>query len=485
MTLQPFTIETFGSLDITTDPFELGANGATNASNVDYDRPGRVRSRYGNTLVKNVGSVNAISGLAAFETSSGSLSQLIVKYQTTVPANVLAAYNSTGGAAVASAVPGAGNTPLSAVRWGDPTNERLYIADTTGTWRWTGAAFSQPGGTLPDSDFLAVTPRSNRLAVAVNSSPSRVAFSGAGTPETFGANDFVTLTPGDGSRITGLVSVQDKVVAFKRDRMFVFTGESVDGTGSPVFDYFPIERYGALVPPAVGDEGVYFFDGRVVWLWNGAGMPTRISAPIEPFLDGTGTINGGTGDYAVIFATQMWYSNGRLWMSVPSSLSSTVRATLVYHARTQTWTSYSMPVGGVATLRATSKQPITYWQTGDIAAAMAIYRVDPTVSTDDGTAIAWSHQTGKYPLANPGLVAVTDVQSLVGTGTVTLAIDSDLYPTQTASATLGTAPTPAEGWPQPLDQEGTWLQTTLSGSGPASVSRLNHYVSSVKPSGVR
>jgi hypothetical protein len=109
-----------------------------------------------------------------------------------------------------------------------------------------------------------------------------------------------------------------------------------------------------------------------------------------------------------------------------------------------------------------------------------------TSSLTGGTAIAWSYASGKYPLSSdPGRVATTRESSLVGTGTVTLRLDSDLYSNQSASATLGTAPTPAEGWPQPLDQEGVWLQHTLSGTGAALVSRLTHHVSFVKPAGVR
>lgn len=44
--------------------------------------------------------------------------------------------------------------------------------------------------------------------------------------------------------------------------------------------------------------------------------------------------------------------------------------------------------------------------------------------------------------------------------------------------TLGASDT-AEGWLQ-KDQEGHWFQHTLSGTGPASVSRITHYVSSVR-----
>jgi hypothetical protein len=82
-------------------------------------------------------------------------------------------------------------------------------------------------------------------------------------------------------------------------------------------------------------------------------------------------------------------------------------------------------------------------------------------------------------------VAVVPETSLDGYGTVTLSLLSDLYAAQSASVTLGTNPTVSEGWPTPLDQEGRWLQYTLSGTGQALVSRMQHQVSFVKPAGIR
>jgi hypothetical protein len=444
--------------------------------------------------VKALAAQNRCGGLAAFTTDVSGTPQVVVSYETTAPAAKLEAYSAAGGAAIATATP-ASFLDISAgdgsVQWGSPSAERLYIADGAGVWRWSGAAFSQPAG-IGGSFHLAVKPNSNRLVTVDTSDTNKVKFSNAGDPETFGVNNYVDLAPGDGSGVTGLATWQDRVYAFKTQRFFVFGTEATDSAGNPVFNYYAVDGYGALVPPAAGEEGVYFFDGRRIWVvGQTGGVPQRISAPIEPYIAGIVSLNSATGHQSLLESARLRYTQGRLWFSIYNTVSETT--TFIFDPKTSTWTVSSLKVTGVATGYQTG-QPRTYWtvdNTTVAATALSIYRVDATTTTDAGTAISWNWTSGLYSPANdPGRIAISLESQLVGSGTVTMQVattggaGSSSGALDTGSAvTLGVAPTLSEGWQQ-IDREGKYWSHKLSGTGSAVVAELSHFLSFIKPPGV-
>lgn len=485
MATTAFTVDRFGGLNLLDEAVNVGPNDAIELLNVDLDHTGRLRARPGYSLVKNTGSDTA-DGLAAYETTSGT-SQLVVSH-TTAGARKYEAYASTGGAAVSSATPG--STVLNAVRWGDPTNEYLYIANGVDTiWRWTGAAFSQPAG-MPTATYLAVSPASNRLVTAnLSGLTSRVLFSDPGAPETFTYNtaptpdtgNYVDLAPGDGSPITGATSFQNDVYVFKKRRFFVFYGESTDNDGQPVFNYRSVDGVGALVPPVTGDEGVYFFDGRMIWATAG-GQPTRISRKIEPLLQGTSSLTANL-DQANLSQVRLSYSLGRLFVSIPNATLDYLY-TLVYDPKIDAWTLYlaGTPFRWVTTLKpASTDQRFSYFFGG----AAFLNKLDPSLTQDAGQATVWSWISGLTDMGEPGRVKVTLESRLWGVGTVNMTVITDYAASGSSSAlTLGTNPTVADAWQQ-IDREGTLWQTYLVGQSWGGVDRVVHYISFVKPSGVQ
>lgn len=473
MATEPFVIERFGALNLTDDPTELGpAGGATDLVNVDFDKRGRLRTRDGFTRAKAL-TMTAEEGLAVYD---GIVTKHFVVGYTNGGTSTYAAYTAAGGAAVASTAVSAGS--IGAVQFGTPTVTRLYLTNGLDTvWRWSGAAFSQPAG-MPIASFLATNPARNRLvAGALGSSVSRVKFSDAGDAETWPATNFIDLAPGD-SFITSLQNWQNLLFVFKANRFFVFYGESVDGGGNPVFNYRTIDGFGGYGAIA-GDEGVYFGDGRTIWLTTGD-IPRRVSEPIEPFLRGIESVNGETVSQSTLLTHRYSYSLGRLYVSMTTSGGS--RRTLVYDPKLNTWTLYSLSVSFARTMTSLSSQDKTFW-----LSTSGVESFDGA-ATDNGSDISWSHKSGKYPLSDPGRVAVTLESSVTGystTGTVSLGIDTDSFTGIGGTATIsGTPPVPVEGYVQ-KDQEGKLFQHTLSGTVPTTISRVTHYVSFVKPAGVQ
>src|SRR5262249_12658681 len=137
-----------------------------------------------------------------------------------------------------------GNTPQGAnamVNFGTGTSAYAYVATDPATnplYRWDGSAWTNPAIGYP-GQFLAVTPGDNRVVLAdgLRGNQSRVRFSDPGAPETFGANNYVDLTPNDGEAIAGVATWQNYVVVAKQTKFFVFYGTSSDSTGQPVFNY--------------------------------------------------------------------------------------------------------------------------------------------------------------------------------------------------------------------------------------------------------
>jgi hypothetical protein len=128
----------------------------------------------------------------------------------------------------------------------------------------------------------------NRLAMldwGSSSMSSLVRFSDAGVPETFGANNYVDLTPGDGEHVNRLVAWGGDLYAFKDTKSFVFYGNSVDSSGNPVFNYRTVAVGAGLASGAahaIAPEGIYFLDGSKRNVAIDVKIPRARAAPALP-----------------------------------------------------------------------------------------------------------------------------------------------------------------------------------------------------------
>jgi hypothetical protein len=476
LALTPYLIERFGGLNAADDPYEVGAGAATNCLNVDFDQSGSFRSRDGSGAIKSV-TVTSADGFTAFETAAGT-KQFIVGY-TNGATKKYEAYSAAGGAVVASATPTSSAARISAARIGTPAAERLYIANGTDTlWRWTGAAFTQPAG-LPVAWFLTLLPTSNRLVAMITAGNSTVQFSAAGDPETWPATNTLDLTPGDGDAITGGATWQNLTLVFKQRRFFVFGGEGIDGDGEPVFNYRTVEGFGALVPPVTGAEGVYFFDGRSIWLTDG-GVPRRVSRKVDPVIANIRSAGSYNVDQTRLTSATLSYSAGRLYVGLYSNGSA---FSLVFDPKVDAWTIYSSPLRYAADLRATSSDQISVYWLGNTG---VVSTYAPGDITDEGVAFNWNYTSGHYDLGYPGRTKVIQESKVWGTqgpssAGCTLRMVADA--TTDFGSTL-TLPAAGGAWQQ-IDREGDLFQHFFEGTiGSVRVSRLTHYVSFVKPAGI-
>jgi hypothetical protein len=473
MALAPYTIEQFQGLNLAADPLEVGATGATALSNVALDVPGRLRTRDGYAVRSTT--TTAPKRIHVHSSALPNVSHIISSSDTK-----LEVFLQSTGAAVAAGTVTPLQGPYAMTTFGTTSGSAVYGVYHTDSLirKWSGTAWSTVAGAALGRG-IAVSRASNRLVIGgTTAHGSRVVFSDPGAPETFGANNVVDLTPGDGDFITQVQAWQDYVIAFKKRKFFVFTGESTDSDGEPIFNYRAVSGVGALEgvgTATVSPHGVYFLGADGLYLTDG-GAIKKVHGPLSPLF------GSGPDDLALSESTNhhLEWHRDRLIMMLSTAASQYV---FVYYPLTDSWSSWSTHEGMVGGGFAGSDSSKTLWFVNGTDSA--IYEMTPSTTTDLGSAIAWSYTSGRYPLSDPGRVATTLESSVAGSGTVAMSVTTDLYGTLAGpGATLGTAPAIAEGWPM-TDQEGTWYQHTLSGSGPALVSRLTHHVSFVKPTGIR
>lgn len=478
MALTPYTIETFGGLNLVDDPLEVGATGAVDLLNA-WIQPGRVET------------VPEISGWASPTTRK--VRRLFNHANTNVLASesdgsntTLEAFDVGGNSTATTTYASASVTPHGFASIGTPSASRAYAVRKGDTpQRWDGSAWTSVAA-IPTGACAAPADNGTRLAVGMGSGVTlahRVYFSAAGDPESFNTadpgGDWVDVAPGDGEAVIALIAWRGMLFAFKNTKFAVFEGVGTDADGGAEFNYRMVEGKGLPIAglPCATSAGVFFMAQDGVYVTDG-GPATLVSRAISPLWPQNGAPPAGNLSQIIPNSPFALGAVGNdVYLSCQASLK---MQTLVL--RDGKWTYLTIQANGSASGFAANVIDVLGRPTYNLIDSTTVRRLTPVDGPDPS--IAWSYKSGKYPLAD-GRVAIAPETSLVGTGTVTLRLDSDLYSNQSASATLGTHPTAAEGWPSPVDQEGTWLQYTISATGEASVSRLTHLVSSVKPAGVR
>lgn len=485
------SFQQFQGLDLLSDPEEVGGNKATDLLNVDFDQPGAVRTR---------------DGLAQYETSGGAAFTEIFPYYTIGSSrlmltrisggNVVLDSLTTTGTAITNISSWAGTGVTGYTTLGTPTSSLLFIATFAQLLRkWDGAAIAT--STTGKPSYVATTPWDNRLAQAhfpsgaadtptgANGSDSTVFFSDAGAPETFSANNFIHLRPGDGEQITGIATFGDLMIVSKQTNLFVFYGVSTGSTGDPIFNYRRVSiparisnmvgnsaSFNSLV---VGDDGVYFLTNRGLFVTTG-GNPTLVSTPMSPIFDGTAASslawNGST-----VMALKIVKQRILITYTTVDATS----LTLVYDTRLGFWTiwSFANPLLAVTGFATSDRGVESVFMSN---AGAHLYKLTDGQTSDAGTAITARWKSGVYELGPTGKTAFTRWTRLWGMGSPTVSVfpDRATSDARAAAVTLGTDPAVAEEFHQQSYKGELFAHQFSSTSGAWSVSRVQHDVAMVQ-----
>ena len=498
MTLRPVVIEEFPGIDLRTDPGN--SKGALDLLNVSLDLPGQVRTRDGTSLVF-TDPVGATSQHFHFAQTFNLATPHVIVANGLGTAN-LYAINPSGTSVGTTTIATSTSAGMSGVAIGTPTATYFYVTTNGATVvkRWDGTTWTAPA-TFPATGIraLSLSPTDNRIVAC--QAGGKVSFSDPGT-ETFGANNFVLLTPGDGEEIQAAAVFNNQSFVFKQTKFFVFYGNSTDSTGSPIFNYRVVDtgvgihpvsqatRPGNTQALCVGPEGIYFYAHDGIYRTTG-GAPTKVSGALDPYF----AENITSPFYQGVVPTPL-NSNGvrMLWLqehvyvSIMEALTPT-GSTWVLNLRTGAWVRWSIYASGLAwipkTTTAGDVRVPAIAPAGATGGTATLRRLDSTVATDAGSAIVSRYRLPFETYGDPREKRIRET-FLEGTGTPTVQWSDDWGSLATGSAvTLGTSPAVAVGR-QRLAQRGRAFSLQLgASSGAWAVNRVQVNVhSELRPAAV-
>lgn len=493
MSYQSFPWTSLGKgLNLRDKPDAVDQAECIDAMNVAFTERGAVVSRGGYQKRATV----SCRGIASFEQSTG-LTRIL-----TCVGTAAKAYSTTG-AEQASYTISDTSKSMSVARYGTPSAEYAFLGNGTDSMlRFDGSSFTVRAA-LPKAAALAVMPADNRLVAGAYTaggngpagatvSPSHVHFSDPGDPDTWGVNNYVQLTPGDGDRTTGIAAWRELIFVFKREKFFVFYGNSVE-SGGPVFNYRPVEGGVGLVAPqglAALSDGLYFVAEDGLYRTDGSN-PERVSDLVSPLWDG-GTspfYTGGT----ILDVTQCSLAavDGKLYMAFPTSNGPRV---LVYDPDGKWFSLWDLPATSVHGLNG------SLWFSG---ANLCQHR--PSDTDDAGSPIEARWRSGWVDFSSPDM-KVDRARKAWGVGRLNMSVSTDFENDPGNESPLDFTTTAQPQWNAANGEQwdaswwagarsltakqhrravrGTTFSTLLRGDGPWALHRLDHLIRQVRQPGI-
>jgi hypothetical protein len=354
-----------GGINLRDQPNQVDPTQAIDLLNVVFTERGALKGRDGYAKFTSSAGTNRYDSLTAYYTTAAT-TQLVAG-----AGNRLEGISTAGAVVASTTLPTA--SPHFFARYGDPANQLIYAANGTDQLRtWNGAAFATPAwtGTAPTGKFVAVTSWDNRLVNArragttLGDNPSTVRFSDPGVPNTWQANNFVDLTPGDGEQIQAMVSWFSYLFVFKESKFFVLNGTGGSTAGTPVWQFRGVDNKAGLVSPraiAVGRDGVYFLTRTGVYKTTGSN-PELVSPLLDPLFYGVTPdfYTGGVLNQTQITQAAMTFHREQIYLAFPSGASTTNNRLLVLDPRFGWWTLYDIPAAAMTPFTVTSQPDLIF-----------------------------------------------------------------------------------------------------------------------------
>lgn len=478
MSYEAVVFERFGGLDLDTASDELGTDGAVDLLDVSLDRDGAVRQRDGYAKLTATARATPFDSLAPLYTTGG-LKRLVAGRGGTTPGVELL---DSAGLQISSQDTTA--FPHYFARFGSPTTERVYLSNGTDPIRYTdGATFTSPAG-MPAGRLLAVQSPDNRLVSArfqsADGGVSRLQFSAPGDPDTWLANDFLQLTPGDGEEITGMIAWREYLFVFKQTKFFVFYGNDVDRDGNTIFNYRPVDTgVGLAAPAAVCStyEAVYFLDRSGVYGTQG-GEPALVSAPLDPYFRAQNLpseFGRPALDQSRIDEAHMTAYLDRIHLALPGNGD-----VWGHDPADGWWTLYGLPASALSAFRAADDAAELVFAS---TAVNHLMRHASDLTTDDGAAISARYRSGLYDLGMADEKTVRETL-LTGSGTVGVALSRD-YGALDSATSVALGPTTSRGRVRKAKRGIHFSHQLSSVSGAWTVNRIVQHIRESRPTAVQ
>ena len=501
MAYQSFPYMGFGrGLNLRDKPDAVDPAECIDALNVTFTERGAIETRRGYDKIVD----SAILNIGSVEDTSVSGNKRIL----TTEDSRLRAFTTAGVEEADSGALTDATAPFSFARYGTPSSERIYASNGTDVRYFTASndTFTNPNSSsvvVPRGETLVTQATDNRLVstgflgstdgpAGATTNPSYVWFSDPGDPTTWGANNYVQLTPGDGEKIMGAIAWRELVFVFKESKFFVFYGNSVDGTGEPIFNYRPVEggvglaaRFGIAATP----NGVYFVGKDGLYVTTGSSAQ-RVSDPVEPLWTGAASDYYQGGLISDSGAISMTSLDSVLYMAFP--IAGSQQRVLVHDTEAGWFTLYDFPASYIHAFDG------SVWFGG-----AALYEHKRSYADDDGATIAARWRSGWLDFGSPDVKVVrgskmwgrgqlaasvsTDFEASTGYPiSVTFSLDTTLPQWNTSTWGGTTWANEAELKPKQRRraERGTTFSFAIAGEAPWAFHRATHQVRQVRQPGI-
>ena len=497
MAYQSFPYMGFGrGLNLRDKPDTVDPAEAIDALNVTFTERGAIETRRGYDKIVDSG----IISLGSYENIAGS------KRILTLEDGLLRAFSTTGTEIDDCGSLSDSDGAFSYAAYGTPSSERVYASNGTDVFYFDGSTFTNPNSSsvvVPKGETLVVQATDNRLVstgflggsdgpAGATTSPSHVWFSDPGDPTTWGANNYVQLTPGDGEKIMGAIAWRELVFVFKESRFFVFYGNSVAGDGTPIFNYRPVEggaglaaRFGIAATP----NGVYFVGKDGLYVTTGSSAQ-KVSDPVEPLWTGNASDYFTGGTISNLSATSMTSLDSVLYVAYTTG--GPAQRVLVYDTEAGWFSLYNFPAKYIHAFDG------SVWF-GDAA----LFEHKNSYTDDDGTAITARWRSGWLDFGSPDVKALR-ASKMWGRGEIATSVATDFEATsgpsipisfsldaiapQWNTSTWGGTTWATEGELRPEQrrraERGTTFSFTISGLAPWAFHRVTHQIRQVRQPGI-
>lgn len=501
MAYQSFPYMGFGrGLNLRDKPDAVDPAECIDALNVTFTERGAIETRRGYDLIVD----EPILNIGSVEDTSVSGNKRIL----TTEDSRLRAFTTSGVEEADSGALTEAADPFSFARYGTPSSERIYASNGTDVRYFTASndTFTNPNSSsvvVPKGETLVTQATDNRLVstgflgatdgpAGATTNPSYVWFSDPGDPATWGANNYVQLTPGDGEKVMGAIAWRELVFVFKESKFFVFYGNSVDGTGEPIFNYRPVEggvglaaRFGIAATP----NGVYFVGEDGLYVTTGSSAQ-RVSDPVEPLWTGAASDYYQGGLISGVGEISMTSLDSVIYMAFP--IAGSQQRVLVHDTEAGWFTLYDFPATYIHAFDG------AVWFGGG-----ALYEHKRSYTDDNGGAIAARWRSGWLDFGSPDVKVVrsskmwgrgqisasvsTDFEASTGyPASVTFSLDTTLPQWNTSTWGGTTWANEAELKPKQRRRadRGTTFSFAIAGEAPWAFHRATHQVRQVRQPGI-
>lgn len=371
----------FGGLNLNEEPSSIEDDQLSSCLNFDIDNAGELVVRPGLKNISNFGTPNAAILLATARTATGfrtySRSETALYYTD----------NGTVWTTWGSTIAGRPSTVVQYVQ--DPVNTTLPVIFVIPKGATAGAvATAGIRHRLSDNVVTNVTGMPNGSAGTVyrerlfiygqasegGTGSYRIWYSDPKDFNTYGANSFIDVGPGDGEYITNISIQNDSMIIFKENSSWVFTFENNPGLG--VLRKFNSE-IGATSPNAVVtyENQLYLIDQRNIFRLINL-LFEDISTPIgvgKRRSDASVVLN----DFATTLGTRILFAI--------STGTNTFRY-FVYHASLSAWSEYTFVDNPVKFVTSGQTASETFYATKSSSPNVYVFKPYTQVTADWGDA---------------------------------------------------------------------------------------------------